>query len=248
MGLLLVFHPLLRKAWNTFYTPDRRNGPHKSGRFQQRVSFDYAFALLFLVILHGVSAAKVLLILYTNYHIAMNLPRKYMPAVTWFYNIAVLFANELCEGYRFRDLASWITPPVGSSAGSPESALVSWGAWLDGFGGLVPRWEVLFNITILRLISFNLDYYWSVDRRQANALEVSLHPYQTWDDAKILIRPRRSSWTLQASQNEIASLSPRGSRNSLSATMSLTLSTPLFTLLDLFSLSTTTSLSKNTVP
>lgn len=50
---------------------------------------------------------------------------------------------------------------------------MGWGAWLDSYGGLVARWEVLFNITILRLISFNLDYYWSIDKRGANGLEVS---------------------------------------------------------------------------
>jgi protein-cysteine N-palmitoyltransferase HHAT len=26
------------------------------------------------------------------------------------------------------------------------------------------RWQILFNITTLRLISFNMDYYWSVTK------------------------------------------------------------------------------------
>jgi D-alanyl-lipoteichoic acid acyltransferase DltB (MBOAT superfamily) len=39
------------------------------------------------------------------------------------------------------------------------------------------RWEILFNITILRLISFNLDYYWSLDRRSGSPIEVPPSPY-----------------------------------------------------------------------
>lgn len=38
----------------------------------------------------------------------------------------------------------------------------------------MPRWEVLFKITILRLISFNMDHYWSLDRsRSGSPVEVS---------------------------------------------------------------------------
>jgi protein-cysteine N-palmitoyltransferase HHAT len=32
------------------------------------------------------------------------------------------------------------------------------------------RWQILFNITTLRMISFNLDYYWSC--HNATTLEV----------------------------------------------------------------------------
>lgn len=39
------------------------------------------------------------------------------------------------------------------------------------------RWEVLFNITILRLISFNLDYHWSLKDGVVDPVEVgSLSP------------------------------------------------------------------------
>lgn len=166
IGALLVVHPLLRRLWNAVYPV---SGPRSSlggqGRLEQRASFDYAFALIFLVALHGVSALKVLLILHLNFHIAKKLPRRYMPAATWAFNIATLFANELCQGYRLRPLAGHFAPA--------DSALVQWGAWLDGYGGLMSRWEVLFNFSVLRLISFNMDYYWSIDKPNANSLEVS---------------------------------------------------------------------------
>lgn len=33
-------------------------------------------------------------------------------------------------------------------------------------GGLLPRWSVNFNITVLRLISYNLDHYWAAKQRE----------------------------------------------------------------------------------
>jgi hypothetical protein len=29
------------------------------------------------------------------------------------------------------------------------------------FDGIYPRWHVSFNITMLRLVSFSMDYYWA---------------------------------------------------------------------------------------
>jgi len=117
--------------------------------------------------MHGFSALKVLLILYINYSIANRLPRKYVPAATWIFNIATLFANELSEGYKFSKIAAYLAPL------EDETGLIhSWGAWLDSYGGIMSRWEILFNLTVLRLISFNLDYYWSLDRRAGSPIEV----------------------------------------------------------------------------
>jgi hypothetical protein len=175
VAALLIFHPLLRKLWNSVYGGNK-NAPKGSARLEQRASFDFLFAILYLLILHGISAFKVLFILYLNFQIGRKLPRKHVPIATWVFNIATLFANELCVGYRLRSVASYISPPIaGNAAGEVmDSPLMQTGAWLDGFGGLNSRWEVLFNITILRLISYNMDYYWSIDRKASNSLEVSL--------------------------------------------------------------------------
>lgn len=172
---LLLFHPLLRKLWNTVF-PIATTGRIASGskRMNQRISFDYTFALIFLVALHGVSAAKVLGILYVNYQIATKLPRRHVPVATWVWNIGILFANELCEGYRFGNIARHISPPLVTDKGLRDSVLMQWGYWLDSYGGIMSRWEVLFNITILRLISFNLDYYWSIDQQSSDPVEVCL--------------------------------------------------------------------------
>lgn len=130
--------------------------------------FDFGFGLVFITALHGISVLKVLLILLINYRIGKNLPRNYVPAVTWTFNICILFANELCGGYPLERIAMFLA--LGS--GEKGSALVQWAQTLDSFGGIMPRWEVLFKVTVLRLISFNMDYYWSVDYSAASPIEV----------------------------------------------------------------------------
>jgi hypothetical protein len=172
--MLLIAHPLLRRVYNSVFpapSSSKAGAEAADARLNQRASFDYAFALIFLAALHGFSAVKVLTILYMNYQLAMNLPRKYLPVASWVFNIAILFANELCSGYHFRDIAGLVSKPPASIA-SDEPMLLRLGGWLDSYGGLMPRWEILFNITILRLISFNMDYYWSADGRAASSIEV----------------------------------------------------------------------------
>lgn len=136
-------------------------------RLQNRASFDFAFAMLFIIAMHGFSALKIMFILWINYSLATRLPRKYIPTVTWVFNIGTLFANELSDGYHFSTVANLFSPIT------PGSATHSWGEWLDEYSGLMHRWEILFNITVLRLISFNLDYYWSIESRAGSPIEVS---------------------------------------------------------------------------
>lgn len=133
--------------------------------------FDFGFGLVFITALHGISAFKVLLILFINYRIGKTLPRQYVPAVTWTFNICILFANELCGGYQFERIAMFLSPGSGTP-GEQASLLVQWAQTLDSFSGIMPRWEVLFKVTVLRLISFNMDYYWSVDYPAASPIEV----------------------------------------------------------------------------
>lgn len=170
MASLAIFHPLLRRAWDAIYNKSDPRKPAATNRLEKRLSFDYAFGILFLFVLHGVSGFKILVILYTNYKISKNVPRAYLPAATWIFNICTLFANELSQGYQLHRLASYLSPP---STTGQASELMQWGSTIDSYGGIVARWEVLFNITVLRLISFNMDYYWSIDRNKVNLLEVS---------------------------------------------------------------------------
>ncbi|KAF7162316.1 hypothetical protein CNMCM5623_007661 [Aspergillus felis] len=172
--ILLVAHPLLRRVYERYLLRSDANSVSRStdavaagdARLDRRVRFDYYFALVFITALNGVSAIKILVILYLNYKIAKSLPRKYIPAATWIFNISTLFSNELCGGYPLERMAIFFT-----AGGEGEAPLVQWARYIDGFGGLMPRWEILFNLTILRLISFNMDYYWSLDYPAASAIE-----------------------------------------------------------------------------
>ncbi|KAI0106758.1 MBOAT-domain-containing protein [Daldinia grandis] len=182
MTALLIFHPLLRRVFNAIVYPIKSTGqsarptPEEADRrLDQRTSFDFGFALIYLVALHGISALKILFILHLNYQLATTLPRKYIPAASWIFNVGILFVNEIFKGFRFGDLAELIAGPADTSL-LLDNGLVSWGQWLDSYGGLMSRWEILFNITILRLISFNLDYYWSLDRRSYSPIEKQIDP------------------------------------------------------------------------
>ncbi|KAI2616046.1 MBOAT-domain-containing protein [Hypoxylon sp. NC1633] len=184
MAALLLLHPLLRRFYNSIVYPIKTVGqssrptPEEADqKLNQRATFDFGFALIYLVALHGISAIKILVILYMNYQVATNLPRKYVPVATWVFNVGILFANDLCRGYKFGDVAALLSrPPNENFLIDSDSALVSWGRWLDSYGGLMGRWEILFNITVLRMISFNLDYYWSLDRRSYSPIEKQVDP------------------------------------------------------------------------
>lgn len=184
MTLLLVFHPCLRRVYEHLSPAKISTAPPTGGkakdddkpegcaadaeaRLKQRVTFDYVFGIILILVLHGVSAFKILAILWINYLIATRLQRAQIPAATWIFNIGILFSNELLHGYPLVDLAKIVSP-------NTDSSFITWAKWVDGIGGIVPRWEVLFKITVLRLISFNMDYYWSLDYRSGSPVEVRI--------------------------------------------------------------------------
>ncbi|KAH9930065.1 MBOAT-domain-containing protein [Fomitopsis serialis] len=110
------------------------------------IPYLFTFSLLMLAGLHGTSMFKILLIVSGNYAIAkLAKGSKLNPLLTWVFNAAVLFANEQNEGYRF---------------GALHPSL----EYLDSVPGIYPRWHVSFNITMLRLVSFNMDYYWACNK------------------------------------------------------------------------------------
>ena len=200
MAVILVLHPLLRRAWEKFSgvsgSEGAANGSLKREgvveqqaevRMKSRIRFDLAFAAIFLLALHGISAFKVLAILTINYQIATALPRQYVTIATWVFNIGILFANELCRGYPLASVASLLLPSTTTNADPKAESEMGWGAWLDSYGGLLPRWEVLFNITVLKMIAFNFDYLWSLDRRASSPVEVRLPSSHTLSQP--LLRP-----------------------------------------------------------
>lgn len=123
-----------------------------------RITFLTAFTAVFVVTLHGFNVVKVLFICAINYLSVILLGGTFLatPAI-WAWNVGTLYAVHYYEGFAFASL-------------SPSLA------WMDEYHGLLPRWQINFNITMLRLVSFALDYHWA---RKAAAEGNQLQPVGT---------------------------------------------------------------------
>ncbi|KAF8213891.1 MBOAT, membrane-bound O-acyltransferase family-domain-containing protein [Mycena galopus ATCC 62051] len=105
--------------------------------------FNLGASVVMLIALHGTSALKILTILTGNYLISKGFgASKSGPICSWIFNMVVLFLNDRYSGYSFGDVAPSLV-------------------FLDSFEGIYPRWHISFNITMLRLVSFSMDYYWA---------------------------------------------------------------------------------------
>ena len=195
--LLGLAHPLLRKAYDYVLRADSYTAVSSSSdrsatvtqglpaeaaadaRLEQRVSFDLGFAAIFIIALHGISALKILCVLYTNYSIAKKVPKAYVASTTWVFNIGLLFANEYFHGFPLRSIASVFEATSSQSDAKEVITAANWGTYLDGYGGLLPQWHVVFKCSVLRMISFNVDYVWSLNHRGNSPVEVNISLYDT---------------------------------------------------------------------
>ncbi|ODQ77348.1 hypothetical protein BABINDRAFT_163605 [Babjeviella inositovora NRRL Y-12698] len=108
--------------------------------FTNRLYFDSTFGLLFLVAAHGCNAVRVLLHFAVFYLIGRTPNKKASTVLLWVWGVATLFINDNFRAYPFGN----IVPAL---------------AFLDtGFKGIIERWDVFYNFTLLRLLSFNFDY------------------------------------------------------------------------------------------
>lgn len=127
-----------------------------------KLSFDFGFGLLFLYAAHGVNSARILLhllVMYSLGHIFRS-NRKLATALSWAYGIGTLFINDNFRNYPFSDILSCLS-------------------FLDtGFKGIIPRWDVFFNFTLLRMLSYNMDYLerWSALNKPQSASPSSSRP------------------------------------------------------------------------
>ncbi|KAJ2522446.1 glycerol transporter [Coemansia sp. RSA 1939] len=135
-------------------------GRNPAGSILPALVFPCLFATCFVVALSGTSAVFILALALGNYAAAKTVGgRRWAPAVFWTYNMAMLFANEHYRGYEFGRMAAGL-------------------AWLDEWRGILRRWDVTFNLTMLRMVSFAMDYHWRVlqertlGRQQVDAFAV----------------------------------------------------------------------------
>lgn len=107
-----------------------------------KVNFDFVFGVIFVFAAHGVNAIKIFTQILISFGIGRAFKSNPLAAtlLTWAFGISLLFIND-----RY--------------AGIPFGAIFSWLSFLDGkFLGLIPRWDVFFNFTLLKIISFNMDF------------------------------------------------------------------------------------------
>lgn len=109
--------------------------------FDKRLAFDFVYGMIFLFAVHGFNAFKVLVHVLVMFGIAKLTPSsRGALALTWVYGVLTLFINH-----------AFSKVPTGID-------LID-----NGYEGLVPRWDVFYNFTLLRMISFNCDF---LERRQ----------------------------------------------------------------------------------
>ncbi|KAI3402974.2 GUP1 [Candida oxycetoniae] len=109
---------------------------------KKRSYFDLGFGIIFLIGAHGVNVLKICMHLTISYLIGKYVKNRRMAIwMTWIYGVSTLFFNDWYGTFKF---------------GIP---------FLDkGFKGIIARWDVFYNFTLLRMISFNLDYIESENR------------------------------------------------------------------------------------
>ncbi|CBQ73402.1 probable GUP1-Multimembrane-spanning protein essential for proton symport of glycerol [Sporisorium reilianum SRZ2] len=146
MGVYLVLSKLftLLPSSTAKYTRiDGSSSANSATVRPNRIAFLSVFTTLFIFALHGFNSLKLLLILVTNYGLTKALGgMKVAPVVAFAFNIGALFVVHWNDGFEY----SRISPALG---------------FLEVFKGLLPRWQINFNITMLRLVSFAMDYHWA---------------------------------------------------------------------------------------
>ncbi|RKP12464.1 MBOAT, membrane-bound O-acyltransferase family-domain-containing protein, partial [Piptocephalis cylindrospora] len=123
-------------------------------RQNARIYYAIISSLIFMVIAFGSGLLKMLMILGVNYAISAQFRgHRANPVISWIWTLGILLINEWYPWY-FADIASFLAP-------------------LDAHTGLLGRWEVHFNFSMLRMISYNLDYFWAI-RQGYEALEEAI--------------------------------------------------------------------------
>ena len=100
---VLVFAFLILKS--IYALPAFKFSPARPRDTLHKIPFLIFFSVLMLIGLHGTSILKIFAILGANFVITKyGRGRKWIPFVTWGFNGAILFLNEINSGYRFASL------------------------------------------------------------------------------------------------------------------------------------------------
>lgn len=116
----------------------------------RRTVFDCAFGLIYLFALHGTNVVKIAFHVIIMYLMATKIAdAKVARWSLWTYGVLTLFINEKLRHIPFNiDLID------------------------HGFQGIITRWDVFYNFTLLRMLSFGLDYLERRDKPKSELTEL----------------------------------------------------------------------------
>mmetsp|Transcript_13652 Transcript_13652/g.22286 ORF Transcript_13652/g.22286 Transcript_13652/m.22286 type:complete len:670 (+) Transcript_13652:209-2218(+) len=136
----------------------------RRGRMQVRAWYAMIVSLGAIIYVHEAGALKIIFFTILNFVLCRLLIVLKMgratPVILWVYNLVILYLNDTYRGYKF----------VHVFGPSP------WSFYFDGKSGLM-QWHHSFNLVMLRMMSFNMDYWW---REQAVHGENSTGPSLIW--------------------------------------------------------------------
>ncbi|CEM06476.1 unnamed protein product [Vitrella brassicaformis CCMP3155] len=136
----------------------RKDASTRGGWVTGALVYQLVVGLIYLSYLHGAGALFTLLFVMINYAFSRMAASERVsagvPGLTWAMSIGLLFLNDRFGGYKW----AWLDPRLG---------------FLDGLKG-ESRWHVHFPIVSLRMISFNMDAFWSARASSKEAVAVEL--------------------------------------------------------------------------
>jgi D-alanyl-lipoteichoic acid acyltransferase DltB (MBOAT superfamily) len=126
--------------------------------------FNVCLSLGFMLYLYGISLIFPLMAIIINYIIARLFGGSKLNILfSWLFNSFILFSSKYYLGYRFLEI------------------LGIHYLWLDDYRGIM-SWEIYFNLTFCRLISFNMDYRDAKIANEKDHHQVEINP--EWNEIR----------------------------------------------------------------
>ncbi|KOG96131.1 Glycerol uptake protein 2 [Saccharomyces pastorianus] len=140
-----------------------------------KIYFDFACGLVFICLFYGINSIKFFTHAFIFFTLAHSLKRKRSLATLaiWSYGVFTLFINQKVRNFPFSNIATILNP------------MDHW------YKGIIPRWDFFFNFTLLRLLSYSMDF---LERWHE---QLSPQPTTNYEDNQPEFRKSSSVSTLQ---------------------------------------------------
>ncbi|GME93774.1 unnamed protein product [Ambrosiozyma monospora] len=128
LGGMVLLHQILRRV--SFFFKVRRT------------LFDLVYGVSFLFVAHGFNFIRIIFhvsVMYFFGTFVSSRNKKLALILLWSYGIGTLFLNDKYRQVKFGQIMSSLS-------------------FMDSFRGIIERWDVFFNFTLLKMLSFNLDF------------------------------------------------------------------------------------------